>query len=463
MIAKISFFCNNVDPETLAGDPTEAALMKFALSRGRYQGRRLKEFPFSSSRKMMSVIVDVGREVYMFTKGAPEIVVERCVGVNRGDVLKRAEEMASRGLRVLAMAYKRCKGVEEEEDGLSFAGLVGLLDPPREEVPDAIRKAREAGIRVVMVTGDHALTAREIARRIGMDVGRIVTGKELDAMDDEELERIIEEVTIFARVSPEHKPRIVEALKKRGHIVAMTGDGVNDAVALKKADIGIAMGGGTDVAKEAADMVLLDDSFATIVAAVEEGRRIFDNIKKFVLYLLRANIGEVLAVAGGALLGWVILKPAHILWVNLLTDGPPATAIAADPPEKDVMKRKPRRRGEGILDRKDKVSLAVMGTLLAAGILSIYALNAGDLTLAQSVTLTGFVVLEMLFVTVVRKQPLWTNKYLFASVLGVIALQIFLLYTPAGSVLGLVPITVADWAEIAAVSGLIYIVARFFT
>ncbi len=462
-IAEIGYFCNNADPKTLEGDPTEVAIMRFSLKHGKFHGNRVKEIPFSSARKMMSVVVERDGKLFMYTKGAPEVVVELCKNVDREHVLQKAEEMASKGLRVLAMAYKECENISCPENDLIFVGLVGLLDPPREEVPDAVRKAQEAGIRVVMVTGDHAATAREIARRVGIPVGKVVTGKELDAMSDKELEDIIEDVTIFARVSPEHKPRIVDALKRKGHIVAMTGDGVNDAVALKRADIGIAMGSGTDVAKEAADMVLLDDSFATIVAAVEEGRRIFDNIKKFVLYLLRANVGEVLAVTLGALMGWVILRPAHLLWVNLLTDGPPATAIAVDPPEPDVMRRKPRKRDEGLLTQKDKKSLVIMGVLLAMGILTLFALNKEDPVLAQSVTLTGFVIIEMLFIGVVRKQPIWTNKYLLLSVIGVILLQLAAVYTPLSNVLGTVPITFTDWMEILGVSALIYFLAHICT
>ncbi|NPA76342.1 MAG: HAD-IC family P-type ATPase, partial [Candidatus Diapherotrites archaeon] len=278
---------------------------------------------------------------------------------------------------------------------------------------------------------------------------------------DDELAEIIEDVGVFARVSPEHKPRIVEALQKRGHIVAMTGDGVNDAVALKKADIGIAMGSGTEVAKEAADMILLDDSFATIVAAIREGRRIFNNIKSFVIYLLSANMGEVFAIFSGSLLGYIILRPAQILWMNLLTDGPPALAISADPAPEDIMKRPPRKRNEHILSRRDIwVRIVGFGAILGTGILAMYLLNAHDIALAQGVALTGFVVLELVRLDVIRDVPLWKNKYLLATVAAVLALQLAVVYTPLASMLGVAPLSISDWAEIAVVAGAIYAAAR---
>jgi len=459
-IAEIGYFCHSLD-ENGNGDPTEVAIYEWAKNRGKWVGKKVGEIPFDSERKRMTVIVERDGKRYIYMKGAPEIVLSLCsLGADeRKKLAETAERMAGRGLRVLAFAWKEYDG-GEPETGLSFAGFLGLMDPPRRDAIDAMKVAMSAGIKVIMITGDHAKTAEAIARMVGIE-GRVVTGTELDRMSDDELAEIIEDVGVFARVSPEHKPRIVEALQKRGHIVAMTGDGVNDAVALKKADIGIAMGSGTEVAKEAADMILLDDSFATIVAAIREGRRIFNNIKSFVIYLLSANMGEVFAIFSGSLLGYIILRPAQILWMNLLTDGPPALAISADPAPEDIMKRPPRKRNEHILSRRDIwVRIVGFGAILGTGILAMYLLNAHDIALAQGVALTGFVVLELVRLDVIRDVPLWKNKYLLATVAAVLALQLAVVYTPLASMLGVAPLSISDWAEIAVVAGAIYAAAR---
>ncbi len=459
-MAEIGYFCHSLD-ENGHGDPTEEAIFQWAKNVGSFDGKKINELPFDSKRKRMTVIVERDGKHYAYMKGAPEIVLSLCsLGPSeRKKLAKIAEDMAARGLRVLAMAWKKQKG-GDPEDGLTFAGFVGLLDPPREDAITAMKTAMKAGIRVIMITGDHARTAEAIARQMGLD-GRIITGEDLERMSDEELEEIIEEVAVFARVSPDHKPRIVEALQRKGHIVAMTGDGVNDAVALKRADIGVAMGSGTEVAKEAADMILLDDSFATIVAAIEEGRRIFNNIKSFVIYLLSANMGEVVAVFFGSVLGYVVLRPAQILWMNLLTDGPPALAISADPAPKDIMKRPPRKRGEGVLTERDKkVRILGFGVVLGLGILGMFLVNAHDLALAQGAALTGFVLLELVRLDVIREVPIWKNKYLLATVLAVVLLQLAVLYTPLSGMLGVKPLTLEDWAEIGGFAAAIYILAR---
>lgn len=458
-IAEIGFFCHALDEEG-KGDPTEMAIFEWVKKRD-FEGRKVEEIPFDSDRKRMTVVVERGGKKFAYMKGAPEVVISLCSlkPNERKKIAEVAESMASRGLRVLAMAWKEYSGGDPEE-GLLFAGFVGLLDPPREDAIKALNTAVEAGIKVIMITGDHARTAEAVAKMVGLE-GRVVTGKELDEMSDVDLDRVIEKVAVFARVSPHHKPRIVEALQKRGHVVAMTGDGVNDAVALKRADIGIAMGSGTDVAKEAADMILINDSFATIVAAIEEGRRIFNNIKSFVIYLLSANVGEVVAVFSGSILGYVILKPVQILWINLMTDGPPALAISADPAPEGIMKKPPRPKEEGLLTRRDKIMrIFVFGLILGAGAVFIYITNASDPLLARTAVLTAFVMFEIVRIMVVRDVPIWKNRWLMLAIAVVFAVQIALIYSPAGNLLGLKPLTTKVWGEIIATSVAIFGIAK---
>ncbi|ALF53242.1 metal ABC transporter ATPase [Nostoc piscinale CENA21] len=386
----------------ILGDPTEGALVTLAgkagIEKDQWNSKlpRVSEFPFSSERKRMSVInqveevatgepsltsVDpaitgfVNSEPYlMFTKGSPELILARCTEIRlgthsaplteeqRSKILAANDQMASQGLRVLGFAYKPLTEVppegtdEESETSLVWLGLVGMLDAPRPEVRAAVAECRQAGIRPVMITGDHQLTARAIAIDLGIaqEGDRVLTGQELQRMSDQELEQQVDLVSIYARVAPEHKLRIVQALQRRGRFVAMTGDGVNDAPALKQADIGIAMGiTGTDVSKEASDMVLLDDNFATIVAATKEGRVVYTNIRRFIKYILGSNIGEVLTIAAAPILGLggVPLTPLQILWMNLVTDGLPALALAVEPPEPDVMQRPPFSPRESIFAR----------------------------------------------------------------------------------------------------------------
>lgn len=382
----------------ILGDPTEGALLTVAAKAGiekdQWASRlpRVAEFPFSSERKRMSVICrkdeagtmkdDMPSSTFshhpltflMFTKGSPELVLERCNRIHTGDravpiidaqrqqILAQNDTMAGNGLRVLGFAYKPLtelppEGSEEtSERQLVWLGLVGMLDAPRPEVRDAVARSKDAGIRPIMITGDHQLTARAIATDLGIaqQGDPVLTGQELERMSQPELEREVDRVSIYARVSPEHKLRIVQALQRRGKFVAMTGDGVNDAPALKQADIGIAMGiTGTDVSKEASDMILLDDNFATIVAATEEGRVVYTNIRRFIKYILGSNIGEVLTIAAAPILGLggVPLTPLQILWMNLVTDGLPALALAVEPAEPNVMKRPPFSPRESIFAR----------------------------------------------------------------------------------------------------------------
>ncbi len=359
---------DDADSWQVIGDPTEGALIVAALKAGLEsripEQHVLFEIPFDSERKTMSVVFQgpTGQRV-MHSKGAPEMILARCIAERREgkvsplteerrrEIMQSNAEMAGRALRVLGLAYRELPSATEapdEEADLVFVGLVGMIDPPREEAKEAVLRSRAAGIRPVMITGDHPLTAMAIARELHIagSEDRVLTGQDLDAMSDQDLLSQVELVAVYARVSAEHKLRVVKAWKQRGQIVAMTGDGVNDAPAVKAADIGIAMGvTGTDVTKEASDMVLTDDNFASIVNAVEEGRSIFDNIQKFVHFLLSCNAGEVLLMFVSALIGWPVpLLAIHILWINLVTDGLPALALGMEPPERDIMSRPPRPR-----------------------------------------------------------------------------------------------------------------------
>lgn len=377
----------------IKGDPTEGALIVAAAKAGfdqeavRSEWPRVGELPFSSERKRMTTVhISPGGGWVAFSKGAPEVVLERCAYISEGGVvrglsdeeraaiLRANEAMASDALRVLAVAYKEVpegSRLDEEslEMGLVFLGLVGMIDPPREEAKEAVKAAQGMGIRPIMITGDHKLTAVAIAKEMGIfkEGDIVLTGAELERMGDGELEAIVDKVSVYARVSPLHKTKIVEAWKKRGQIVAMTGDGVNDAPAIKRADIGIAMGiTGTDVAKEASDMVLADDNFATIIRAIERGRWIYDNIKKYLTYLLQCNLVEIIVIGGGVLLGLPLpLVPAQILWVNLATDGAPALALGVSPPDPDLMRRPPRDPKESVFTREVKLMLFAIPAILS--------------------------------------------------------------------------------------------------
>ena len=398
------------DEWQVRGDPTEAALIVAAAKAGVHrpdllaESPRVSEIPFTSETKRMTTLHETPNGRVAYAKGAPEVVLEASTrqltasgeialdAEGREALLEAARQLASEALRVLAVARRSGATLENAERELTFLGLVGMFDPPRPEAKAAVRTCEEAGIRPVMITGDHPLTAEAIAREIGLLAdGRAVTGSELESMEDDELAREAETIQVYSRVSPEHKLRIVTALQQNGHSVAMTGDGVNDAPALKKADIGVAMGiTGTDVTKEAAAMTLTDDNFASIVAAVEEGRSVFGNIKKYLMYLLSANLGEVGLIVGSSLLGKPLpLSAVQILYVNLATDGLPALALAVDPPERGLMRRPPRRRGEGIFTRRVVALIVTGGAWSAIVTLSLFswALST-ERTLADAMTMT---------------------------------------------------------------------------
>jgi P-type Ca2+ transporter type 2C len=458
---------------SILGDPTEGALLVLAGKAGIFKAEleakmpRLAEFPFSSERKRMSVIVtnaDGETPYVMFTKGSPELVLGCCdrIKINdasipisteqRQQILAENNRMASQGLRVLGFAYKPLTEIPEagteaeNEQGLVWLGLAGMLDAPRIEVKDAVQRCREAGIRPIMITGDHPLTAMAIASKLNIATpdDRTLTGQELEVMSSEELEAIVSEVGVYARVSPEHKLRIVKALQKRGEFVAMTGDGVNDAPALKQADIGIAMGiTGTDVSKEASDMILVDDNFATIVAATEEGRVVYDNIRRFIKYILGSNIGEVLTIAAAPLLGLggVPLAPLQILWMNLVTDGLPALALAIEPAEPNVMQRPPYSPRESIFSRGlglYMVRIGIIFAILTIGLM-VWAYNYtkidGDPERWKTMVFTTLCLAQMGHAMAVRSDTQLTiemnpfsNPYVLGAVALTTSLQLLLIY-----------------------------------
>lgn len=453
---------------SIKGDPTEGALVVLAAKAGldveAENGRspRISEIPFSSETKMMATVHQMAQGEVAYAKGAPEVILGRSRHIfrnekeleltdkERDEIVARAQTMAGDGLRVLGLAYKSSsKPAEPVDQNMVFVGLVGMIDPPRPEVKDAIKVCEEAGIESIMITGDHKLTAMAVARELGLlKQGKALSGTELDSLSEEEFEKMVEQIEVYARVSPAHKLRVVGALAKKGHVVAMTGDGVNDAPALKKADIGIAMGiTGTDVSKEAADMVLTDDNFASIVAAVEEGRGIYDNIKKYLMYLLSANLGEIILMAGGILLGGLLgtggtlpLIAIQILWVNLATDGLPAIALSVDPAAPDIMKRKPRPRTETVFTRPVITLMVLGGVWIAAVCLGIFSwairIGKSDVETHCLVFIT-LCLMEFFAAFVFRSDRLsifevgfLKNKWLILAVLVSFGMTLPLLYVP---------------------------------
>ena len=383
---------NKDEAQEVVGEPTEAALVAFALSKGfnknnlKEKNPRVAEAPFDSNRKMMSTVHNTENGIVQYTKGAPDEVLRRCTKIltengivdltdeARGEILNANKAMADKALRVLAVTERFHDDVPTDcspaalENDLVFIGLTGMIDPVRPEVKAAIAECREAGITPIMITGDHYDTAVAIAKELGIatDSSQAITGAQLSAMSDEEFSQKVKEIYVYARVQPEHKTRIVNAWHDLGMVTAMTGDGVNDAPSIKSADIGVGMGiTGTDVTKNVADMVLADDNFATIVAAVAEGRRIYDNIKKAIQFLLSSNLSEVFAIFFSTLCGFTILKPTHLLFINLITDSLPALALGVEPPEKDIMNRKPRKTNEGVFANGMGFDVVYQGLLVA--------------------------------------------------------------------------------------------------
>jgi len=477
-LLRIGALCNNTtsDGKRWLGDPTEIALSVAASKADlKMTGARSVEIPFSSARKMMSVIIREGKDYQLLSKGAPEVILSRCQSIlegsqerqlttaDRAKILKTTQELSTQALRVLACAYRQSKGVDDQaEDGLTFVGLQAMIDPPREEVKELMGKCRASGIRVIMITGDHQSTATAIARAIGIE-GETLEGAQLDQLGRNELGEAVRQVNIYARVSPDFKMKIIEALKSQGHIVAMTGDGVNDAPALKRADIGVAMGkSGTDVAKEASDMVLVDDRFASIVAAVEEGRGIYENIRKFVNYLLSCNIAEVLIVFIAIIIFQDLpLTAVMLLWINMVTDGMPAVALGLDRPRRDVMTVPPKVFQEEIVTKRGWLEMVIFGIMLTIGVLWVYFLNLPEgLPEARAAAFSAVVVLELIRIFIVRldyKAGLFGNKFLLGAVGFSLGLQLVIIYVPAVATLfGVATIDWQDWLLIGFVGVLIW-------
>jgi len=466
------------------GDPTEVALVRLAERCGLRQSSLRRSYqevdgvPFSSERKRMSVVVSTGRDYLALVKGAPDVILPRCTHMLIGtQVVKLTQEkrreasavldaMTDQALRVLAAAYKplgQTAGPREQwEQGLVFTGLVGMIDPPRPEVPPAVQAARLGGVRTIMVTGDHQKTAAAIAERIGLltsETHQVLTGSEWEALTPLQQREEIKRTAVFARVAPTHKLSIVKALQANGEIVAMTGDGVNDAPAVKEAHIGIAMGmQGTDVTREASHMVLLDDNFGTIIKAVREGRGIYDNIRKFIRYLLGCNVGEVLTMLAATLLGLPLpLIPMQILWMNLVTDGLPAIALGLDPVERDIMLQKPRNPREGVFARGLWKRILFSGITISMAALAIFVFSLwyypGELERSRTMAFTTLVLAQLIFAFQCRWERhsifdmgIWGNIYLIAAVLLSGGAQVFLLHTPfMASIFQTVPLKLDDW------------------
>ncbi|MGD8543689.1 MAG: cation-translocating P-type ATPase [Candidatus Bathyarchaeota archaeon] len=510
LLLRAGTLCSNAhyDGKSVIGDTTEGALIVAAAKAGMTKENlenmypRVQEVPFTSERKRMTTVnKSPERETFAYVKGAPEIILEQCNYILKGgkttkltekerkQVLGTNEAMAKEALRVLAVAYKELPSTASEkfdeenlEKSLVFLGLTGMIDPPREEAKEANRLCQQAGIKTVMITGDHKLTAVAIAKELGMLKSDVtLAGAELDNMSDEEFEKIVEDVTVYARVSPEHKLRIVKALKKKGHIVAMTGDGVNDAPALKQADIGVAMGiTGTDVTREAADMVLADDNFATIVRAVEGGRSIYDNVRKFSFFLMRSNFDELGIIATFALLGGLGILPGTalplttgmILWLNLVTDGGPALALTMEPAESDLMQRPPRNPNEGVLHGRFFSIIATFTAqfLLTGGIFYWqYYILGQDLEVARTMAFMRATLQELFVVWNCRSErknafriSFLSNKFL---VIAVIASAILTVFIPYIGLFDTVPITnPSDWVivVVASLSGLLILPEVFY-
>jgi len=434
----------------LKGDSTETALMEVAREHNISAKvlPRITEIAFDSNRKLMTTFHKYNDRVIAFTKGAPDVILERCNNIDKTEISLRIDKMAANGSRVLGFAYRYWDAVpakpssEEHETGLHFLGLAGIIDPPREEVFDAVRQCKSAGIIPVMITGDHPLTAKTIAERIGIissadDV--VVTGRELAALNDDDFELKVEKIKVYARVSPEQKLQIVKMLQKKGHFVSMTGDGVNDAPSLKKANIGIAMGiTGTDVSKEAAHMILLDDNFSTIIRAVKEGRRIYDNILKFIKFLMTTNSSEILTLLLGPLIGLpVALLPIHILWINLVSDGVPAISLSFEKAEKDVMNRPPRPPQQSVFAEGRGLHMIWVGTLMAGIALCLQAWSIRNGLHWQTMVFNFLCLAQFAHVLAIRSGKdsffqvgLFSNKVLIIGIMVSIALQTVITFVP---------------------------------
>lgn len=505
IIKKIFTYCNDCSFDfrkekfnnCLFGDPTETALIKAVFDNKDdlkdllINAERVYEIPFDSGRKMMSVIMKEGTKTSAYIKGAPERLIDKCKYIYEDNEIKPltlyhkskiksvVEVMSLNALRCIGAAYKQSSLAKNNqiEEELIFVCVAGIIDPPRAEVKDAVLKCKIAGIRPIMITGDHKNTAFAIGKQLNIcnTISEVLIGDEIEKLSEKELIEAVKKVTIFARVSPNHKLRIVRAFKKSNNIVAMTGDGVNDAPAVKEADIGIAMGiSGTDVTKEASSMILLDDNFATIVTAVEEGRVIYNNIRKFIRYLLSCNLGEVLTMFLSSLMYLDLpLLPIQILFVNLATDGLPAIALGVDPPDKDIMLEKPRDKGEGIFSRGLSEKIILRGCLI--GVCTILSFLIGkllgmDLATCRTLTLGTLILSQLIHVFECRSEhhsifeiKLFTNLYLVGAVLISILMLIIVIYVPYMQIIfHTVPLNIFQWLIVIFFSGIIALINSLY-
>lgn len=472
----------------IIGDPTEGALLVLAAKAGMWKNKLMKKFkgigelPFDSQRKRMTTIHKEGKESFAYLKGAPEGVIKISSKIiengkirdltpqDKKHIMKMNDSLTSKGYRTLAFGYRELDRVKFDlkniEKNIIFVGIVGMMDTPREEVKPALDLCRTAGIRVIMITGDHPLTAKTIAGELGIENGKVITGEKIDSISDEEFSAAVEDTSIFARVSPEHKLRIVNVLSKKGYVVAMTGDGVNDAPALKKSNIGIAMGiTGTDVAKESSDLILTDDNFATIVSAVEEGRGIYENIRKTLAFLISGNIAEIAVIFIAVIVGLPLpLIAIQILWINLVTDGLPAIALAADPIDKSVMNYPPRKRGESIWKGMGPF-IAEYPVIITLVMLATFVLTyEEDLILAQTMVFTMIVMFEKAQAFACRslEKPLglkvFENRWLIYATILTMVLHLLILYVPAlDDLFHVKPLGLEHWGIIVGLSLFLYL------
>ncbi|MDR2623810.1 MAG: cation-translocating P-type ATPase [Methanobrevibacter sp.] len=456
---EIATLCNNANIKDGRGigDPTDVAVLNYGLDKGYEKSKlekiypRIKEHPLDSVRKRMTTIHKKKEELYIVSKGAPEIILDKSKYLdnngtievlndeNRNKILEKIKKMTNAAFRVLGLGYREVgrdfniDDPEAVESDLIFVGLLGMMDPPRKEAKNAVESCKTAGIKVVMITGDHQSTASAVAREIGiLNKGKVLTGQDLDELSDEEFYTVVEDVEVYARVFPEQKVRIVEALQNHNNIVSMTGDGVNDAPALKKASIGVGMGSGTDVSKESADMIIQDDNFATIIKAIEEGRKIFDNIKRFVKFQISTNIGAILTIVSSSILNLPVpFNPVQILWINIMMDGPPAQSLGMEGPERNIMNRKP---GKGdILSKNILIKVVAAGIVMAAGtlVLFVYELSSQrEEKIAMTMAFTVFVVYQIFNAINNRADSDEKNNLFWISISLSFLLQLSIIYTP---------------------------------
>ena len=474
---EIGKLCNNasISNGEVIGDQTDGGILKFCQN---HKGdlKRVDEIPLDSNRKMMTTIHSLnGEKNIVFTKGAPEIILDKCKHIDydgsikiidaesKEIIIKKIDEMSGHGLRVIGFAYK-IEDDDEPEENLTFTGLLGLADPPKKDAKKAVSDCLKAGIKVKMITGDHEKTACSIAKNLGiLTTGRTITGDELEKLTTEEYLTIADDIQVYARVKPKQKMRIVEALKSSDNIVAMTGDGVNDAPALKKASIGVAMGDGTDVAKESADMILENNDFATIVKAVKEGRKIYDNIKRFVKFQVSTNVGAILTIIGTSLLSLPLpFNPVQLLWLNIVMDGPPAQTLGIEGAEKDLMHRPPET-GD-ILTKKTLIEILISGIVMAIGTIAVFSyqlsINSSE-SKAMTVAFTLFVMYQLFNAYNRKANSDKPSTYLYAAIVLSFLLQLLIIYLPQLQVIfRTTAISLIDWAVIIIVAFTIVIAER---